>query len=194
MIFDKSGLPRDNGASDFNDSARLAGLLAVFEWPCSIDFGYYVKHNPTRYVRHPKEYKYDFSRDQAICLMAGISKICDPFWEFKRFSINKNYIDGKDWFSPSQNGHVRICRGLKSHWYQNLWLWLDVLWSCYVQPLAEPNQLLCMMIVHPDKKYLKFWLKHNKKWKESINLYWRDSFRNEPELAKHMIEFLEVSK
>lgn len=187
MIFDELGLPRDTGATDFNDSARLAGIMTVFEWSQQVQLIKYISSNPFRYVRHPKEYKYDFSRDQAICLMAGL-KYQDPLY------VSKSLIEGKDWFSPSHNGHIRICRGLKSHWYQKLWLWLDILWSCYFAPIEEPNQLLCMMIVHPDKKYLKFWLKHNKKWKEAINLYWRDSFRNEPELAKHMIKFLEISK
>lgn len=183
MIFDKLGLPRDNGATDKQDSARLAGILATFDWPQKANNIYLYLKEKT-YVRHPEERVYDFSRDQAIPLMAGLYK--------KNFKgiVSKKYVDGKDYWSSSQNGHVRRCQGLEAYPWQSAWLWLDVLWACYVKPLAESNQLLCMLMIAPPK-YLRFYLKHCSKWQEAINLYWRDSYRKEPELAAHMIKVLE---
>lgn len=196
MIFDELSLPRDTGASDKQDSARLAGVMTVFEWPQPIQIGQYLSvktvystANETRnvtekkYVRHPLERIYDFSRDQALCLMAGLKKAG------LSILVDKKYVDGKDLFSPSHMGHVRICQGLKPRWYQNAWLWFDVIYSAKVKPLAEPNQLLCMLLVHPDTKYIKFWLKQNKKWEQAIRDYW-SGWRGEKELADHMIDYL----
>lgn len=186
MIFDELGLPRDNGASDLQDSARLAGLLTIFDWPRVVAVSRYFDQGKKIFVRHPNERLYDFSRDQAICLMAGFYK--------RRLDVDRAWVDGKDFFSPSHNGHVRICQGLKPRWYQKLWLWLDVLYSCFYQPMGEPNQILCMLMVHPDPRFLKFWLKHNKHWRDAIREYWCEGageWRGERELAEHMIHVLE---
>lgn len=192
MKFDELGLPQDNGASDLQDSARLAGLMTVFNWPQRIDLEKYILSNvilsEKRYVRHPKEIKYDFSRDQTLCFIAGL-------YEIRRFDlVNKNYVDGKDLFSPSHMGHFAICQGKKPTLLQRAWLWLDVYYSCFYQPMGEPNQLLCMLMVYPDKSYLKFWLKHNKVWRDAIREYWymgAGAWRGEEQLAEHMIKVLE---
>jgi hypothetical protein len=187
MIFDKLGLPKDNGATDLQDSARLAGLLTTFGWAKRMSLELYVDKDKKRYVRHPEERTYDFSRDQAICLIAGL------YFSGKRDLVKREYVDGKDIFSPSHMGHVRMCQGLKPRWYQKAWLWIDVLYGCFYQPMGEPNQLLCMLMV-ADRKYLKFWLKYNKHWQASIKEYWAEgagAWRKEPELAAHMIKVLE---
>lgn len=189
MIFDALGLPREYGASDLQDSARLAGIMTVFGHPEKVNCARYVIPDEKReykYVRHPNEVKYDFSRDQAICLMAGL------FTSGYQHLVNRKYVDGKDWFSPSHNGHVRTCRGLKPRWYQKLWLWFDVLWSCYISPKDEANQLLCMLMV-TDKKYLRFWLEHNPYWVSAIYTYW-NGWRGESILAGRIVKKLkEVS-
>lgn len=185
MIFDSLGLPKDNGASDLQDSARLAGILTVFEWPRVVAVSRYFDQEKRIFVRHPNERIYDFSRDQAICLMAGFYK--------RRLDVDRAWVDGKDIFSPSHMGHVRICQGLAPRFHQKMWLWLDVLYSCFYQPMGEPNQLLCILMV-ADKKYLKFWLKYNKHWRDAIREYWCEGageWRKEPELAEHMIKVLE---
>lgn len=187
MRWDSLNLPIDNGASDRQDSARLAGILAVFDWPQYIPLHIYFREGDKKYVRHPEEDKYDFSRDQAICLMAGF------YSESMSHFVKKEYVDGKDFFSPSHNGHVRICQGLKPRWYQKLWLWLDIIYSCFYQPMGEPNQILCMLMVHPDPRFLKFWLKYNKHWRDAIREYWCEKageWRGERELADHMIHVL----
>lgn len=195
MIFDELGLPRDSGATDLQDSARLAGLMVTFGFDLTqnriIPLEKYVVTIPTLgstyYVRHPLEHKYDFSRDQAICLLAGLHKA-----GLYRL-IDKNYIDGKDIFSPSHRGHIKRCQGKKPNILEENWLWLDVLYSCFYQPMGEPNQLLCMLMV-ADPKYLKFWLKYNKHWRDAIKEYWCEgagAWRGERDLAEHMISILE---
>lgn len=183
MNFDALGLPKENGATDLQDSARLAGIMTVFGWPQEIDVRQYVKQAETTvqyYVRHPLEIIYNFSRDQAICLMAGL------FAAGYSYLVNENSITGKDLLSPSVMGHVARCKGQKASWFQDLWLWLDVWFHANVTPLEEPNQLLCMMMT-ADKKFLRYWTTANPAWVTSIKNYWC-GWRNEPELAQFMID------
>lgn len=180
MIFDSLGLPKDNGASDLQDSARLAGLMTVFGYS-GIPLEKYVVGSS--YVRHPNEAKYDFSRDQAVCLMAGLAV------QGRHDLVNRDFITGKDIMSPAVQGHIRRCKGQKANLLQNAWLLLDVLFSALIKPMDESNQLLCILML-ADKMYLKLWLKLNRKWKESIREYWC-GWRGEPELAEKMIQVLE---
>lgn len=86
MIFDQYGLPKDNGATDYMDSARLAGLMSVFQQPNTPDLKNYMRFNylNNQYVgvRHPFEgdklgempsnNPNNFTRDQLVCLAAGM--------------------------------------------------------------------------------------------------------------------------
>lgn len=179
MIFDSLGLPRDNGATDWQDSARLAGLCVLFGFK-DIPLEKYIKGG--KYVRHPSEYKYDFSRDQAICLMAGL------YAQGRHDLVSLKRVKGWDIFLPSQRGHERRCKGLKSTWLQDKWLWCDVWYSAKFKPLEESNQLIAMLKV-ADAKYLKWWLKNNKQWKKSITDYWT-GWRDEKELCEKIITVL----
>jgi len=179
MIIDKIGLPRDNGASDKQDSARLAGVAAIIGMFPKFALNLYVLHIG-KYVRHPQESKYSFSRDQSICLFAGLNS------QKLSILVDPNYKTEGDIVSPSVRGHFRRCAGLEASWFQDAWLWLDVLFNCHVKPLTEPNQLVCMMLVHPDKKYLKYWTSKNKQWQDSINEYW-NGWRDEPTVSAAMI-------
>jgi hypothetical protein len=125
--------------------------------------------------------KYLFSRDQTICLVAGL------YLKGMSDFVSLDRVDGKDIFSPSVKGHIKRCQGGKASWFQDAWLWLDVWFHAKVKVLEEPNQLLCMMMVHPDKKYLKWWCANNPHWEMSIDVYWR-GWRGEPELAELMIK------
>lgn len=187
MMFDDLGLPKEFGASDLQDSARLAGIVTVFDF-AKVDLRNYVIYVAGRpkYCRHPSEIKYDFSRDQAICLMAGLG--------VQRLYglVDQDLVDGKDIFSPAHKGHIARCKGEKASWFQDAWLWIDVTYSAFVKPLEEPNQLLCMLMLAPEK-FLKFWLKHNKKWEQAIKDYWCEgpgAWRGEENLAQHMITVL----
>lgn len=187
--YDELGLPRDHGSTDNLDSARMAGACVIFGLNKEIDLSVYVI--PGGYTRHPlaDPSKMLFSRDQASVLFAGL------YFQGKSHLVEANYQPPNgDIIMPSVRGHFKRCAGLKASWFQDLWLWLDVLWSCFIDPLAESNQLICMLKVHPSKAYLKFWCKWNKKWRNSILNYWSENegaWRGEPELADLMIKTIE---
>lgn len=182
------------GRFDYQDSARLIGLMILF------GFEGYVQTKIVDYVqyhgyplRHPKEgNRIKFSRDQWICLVAGLKVI---FLEDHIFEYYEP--ENGDWMSPSHRNHVRICQGYPSSFVGNLWFWLDVLWSCFIAPMDEPNQLISMMMIHPNLSYLRFWTKYNKQWEAAIREYWCSKTsgiydRGEPELAELMIETIKI--
>lgn len=181
MIFDSRGLPRDNGATDLQDSARLAGIMATFGIG-NIPLEMYVVNG--KYVRHPDEVIYDFSRDQAICLMAGLAK------QFKYSLVNQDYVTGLDVFLPSAKGHIARCKGGKASYLQDAWLWLDILWACYKAPDHEVNQLVCILALAPPK-YLAYFKAHHPKWRENILEYW-GGWRGEKALGEAIITKLEA--
>lgn len=186
MIFDELGLPRVTGASDLQDSAALAGMMSIFEWPKKIQLTNYVVRTPTfhGYVRHPNEIKYDFSRDQAICLLAGFAYYRQYNW------VDESFISGKDILSPSVRGHIQRCKGLQASWFQDLWFWADLAFSAKFKPLDELNQLFCMMMV-ADSKFIKWYCRNNPQWPTAIKNYWCEgagAWRAEPELAQLMIK------
>lgn len=192
MKFDRYGLPRDTGASDFQDSARAAGLCVLFDLHPEIDLTMYSSNTTTdvrtrKYFRHPHESIYSMSRDQTICLFAGL-------WKQKLFHlVNPNYNTEGDLVSPAVRGHFRRCARLDSNWFQDAWLMADVYVHAWITPLGESNQLISMMMV-ADVKFLKAWCKLNKNWKKSITEYWSEgpgAWRNEPELANKMISVIE---
>lgn len=183
--YDNLGLPKDVGASDFLDSARLAGMLSLVDPENSIDLSLYT--NGISYVRHPGVRPFDppMSRDQAVPLFAGM-------WAKKQsIMVDPNYQPpNKDYISPSVRGHFIRCAGGKSKWYQDLWLIVDILWSACVRQLDEPNQLIAMLIV-AGPWYLKLWTMLNKQWQKSILDYWSENdgaWRQEPELANAIIK------
>jgi hypothetical protein len=179
MIFDELGLPIEDNASDKQDSARLAGLLAVVEWPRKVDLTQYCNLEFLTYVRHPKEYVYDFSRDQLVCLLAGIRKTeRNHFW----LTLKAN---GKDFIPPSVNG----LRTLQPNFLQKLWAKADVIAHALFTPLSESNQVICIADAYG---LLPLWTKLNKRWRESVTIYWVTTRgRPEPELAEHIIKYVE---
>lgn len=190
----QDGYPVENGASDAQDSARLIGILAVFGYPIDkIKYCDYMNFlGDSFYLRHPKEGNlpgHKYSRDQLICYVAGLKVL-----NLDYLSLSYYKPENGDWLSPSHKNHLIICAGFEPTLIGNLWLWLDVLWSCFIDPIAESNQLICMMKTHPSKAYLKFWCKWNKKWANSIRNYWSENegaWRGEPELAELMIKTIE---
>lgn len=180
MIIDHLGLPKDTGASDLQDSSRLAGIMAVFNHPLAPDCSKYCI-SPGKYVRHPEEYKYTFSRDQAVCLLAGLLA------QGRTSYVDPDYKTEGDVVTPAIRGHFRRCAGKFGTWLGDKWLIVDIYFNAKIAPMNEPNQLICVLMTHTDEKYLKMWTDLNKKWKESITEYWC-GWRGEPELADLMIK------
>lgn len=213
MIFDSCGLPRDTGATDFMDSASRAGLMALFDAgfdPSGLCM--YLDHEPLiGFVgrRHPFEvpsnnYK-NFTRDQLVCLAAGLWKgggrYVPHLYENAVKSGNraqntekdvvgstKKFPDGADWLSPSVMNHLRLCSGLKPTVLGTAWLIMDIVYHSLFTPLREPNQLICMCVV-AGPKYVKLFKKLNSKWKQGITDYW-SGWRGEPLFAQIMIDRL----
>jgi hypothetical protein len=182
MIFDSLGLPKDIGATDFQDSARLAGIMTVFEWPQKVNIFQYIGY--FNYLRHPRENRYDMSRDQAVCLVAGIYK------QGGMYEVRRDLINGKDILSPSVLGHIRRCQGRKATWLQDQWLKLDIMWAAYVKPEDEINQLLCMIMI-AGPSWVQLFKKHHKNWKANLRAYWC-GWRGEPELCEWIIGKVEA--
>jgi hypothetical protein len=213
MIFDQYGLPRDNGATDYMDSARLAGLIELFGSD-HVDLMKYVKYNEQGVlvaIRHPQEVPSNnwknFTRDQLMCLVAGLKKQGHEGTVRKLYyaAMNRDYHaqnieddydgtlkrfpNGADLLTPSHMNHLRICSGEKSTLLGRVWLMIDILFNGYISPKSEPNQLICMCVSAGDW-YIRLWKKVNPYWKGAIIDYWY-GWRGEKELAMRMIESLE---
>jgi hypothetical protein len=185
MIFDeKYSIPRCAGSTDFLDSPVIAGLMLLTEHPEAQKIKPQNYYQEGKYWRYPFDTTLDMSRDNGIPLMAALWK------SGYTYLVDLNYIVGRDWMSPSIKGHEARCQGEYSTWFQNLWLWLDVLWNIYITPNRESNQLWCQMLVAP-KKYMRFYCKHHKDFRKPIRDYWCN-WRMESELAEHMIRYIEA--
>lgn len=208
MIF-KDNLPVDTGATDAMDSARLAGLMATFDFPGfdkSLLTQYLVeKDGQLMAVRHPGEEPsnnpLNFTRDQLMCLAAGLSKagyysLCKRLLEaaeargnraqnteYDKIGTKKTFPNGPDWLTPSHMNHLRLCAGQKGTLLGRIWLNVDILYSSTFAREKEPNQLMCMCEIAGKMKMFK---QLNKSLPQAISKYW-DNWRLEPDLAKFLI-------
>lgn len=196
MIFDELNCPKDSGASDWQDSARLAGLMTLFNYPHSVELTAYIEvkkvgdYYPwltiSKYVRHPVEKKYDFSLDQAYCLMAGLSRR-------RRELCRADFVVGKDWKNPKFMGFVNACQKNPVTLFQKFCLLLAILFHAYFAPKSEPNQLLSHLRVMP-RKWIQLYCHLNKQWREGLREYWYEgagAWRNEKELCEWIIKDIE---
>jgi hypothetical protein len=204
MIF-ADGIPKDSGASDWQDSSRLAGMMVIASHPKSPDCSrYIVNGNPVRCpidekANNPRQ----FSRDQMICLAAGLSlqgrkDLCLNMLkkaEKNKFRAPNDMNDdgtikflGGDPMSPSAVNHLRMCAGLSGSWWGLRFLKLDIWYNCNYTPTREPNQLITMCVI-AGPEYVREYKNSNPLWKESLIEYW-SKWRNEPELALMLNEKL----
>lgn len=176
----KDGYPKPNGASDFEDSSHLAGMMAVTEHKDAPDLRQYLAYTTRGFIyeRNPWT-KIDFSRDQYIMLACGYIKQHNPEY------VNRAYITGKDFIPPS----VRGIEELKPTLLQRLWFKAEILFHAYCNPMGEPCQIIALALTY-GKEYVDLWKRHNEKWRESIREYW-SGWRGEPEFAEHIINYLE---
>lgn len=210
MIFDATGLPRDVGATDMMDSARIAGMLAIINHLKTPPLSRYIISDNLG-VRHPYEYPsnnpLNFTRDQLLCLVAGLYKqsdtsSCKKLYEAAKFrgwraqntesdvpGSVKKFPDGPDWLSPSHRMVLSICAGNRGNLLGYIWLFFDIIFNTLFTPNREPNQLLAMLsIVSP--KWLRLYKFVTPKWKEAVRSYW-GGWRREPELANLIINHFE---
>lgn len=184
MIFDEMGYPRDTGATDFQDSARLAGMMALVNDPRTPQLFRYVREGWTGlvYLRHPLEKNiYKYSRDQLMCFVAGLHAMKLKAW------VDPNYRpENGDILTPSQRDHLLRCYGKKPTILGRIWFHFDIIWSALGDPLAESNQLISMMLV-AGPYWVRLWTSLNDEWEKSITDYWCN-WRNEPELAEALIK------
>lgn len=211
MIF-VNNYPRDTGASDMMDSARLAGLMALFNHPMAykemlegyeLGDGMIARCPVAEHEGDWCENPFNATRDQVICLAAGLYKL-GMFeqtnrilraheargWraqnvEYDKPGSSKKFPNGADWLSPSHRNHLRLCAGQKPTHTGSAWLWQDIVYGCYVDPWHEPNQLISMMVV-AGPKYVQWWKAHHPDWKKSLQLYW-DGWRGEKAFCELMI-------
>lgn len=194
-----NGIPRDTGATDLEDSARLAGMLAVADMrPLPLPGMYLNKQGEL--ARH-KDSELSFTRDQLIPLAyyhASIPNYVDMQayyqMEYKLIKACNSFTapNGKDFLAPHHKAY------LKKSVYQSEFepsslakacLIAEIYWHAFYQRgLSEPNQLICMLLTFGDE-YVRMWKSVNKNWEESINMYWC-GWRNEPELAKKLINII----
>lgn len=220
MIFDMHGFPKDKGATDYMDSARLAGLMAMFGLIDGYKLEFYVKYVNGEYVgmRHPYEganpgempsnNPKNFTRDQLMCLVSGLdisgysgtarkllhaaeARGCRAQnTEADYPGTVKKFPNGADLLPPSAMNHLRICAREESTLLGRLWLKFDIMYNGKFSPLGEPNQLICMCM-SAGPEYVRMWKNWNPQWKQAITTYWC-GWRQESELAEKMIKVLEA--
>jgi hypothetical protein len=213
MIFDKNGLPKDTGASDCMDSARLAGLMALFEHPQAPNLNQYLVKvdysNHLQGVRHPDESPSssnpkNFTRDQLVPLVAGLNKQgyvmnCRSLLaaaeerncraqntEADVPGSTKSFPDGADLLPPSVMNHLRICGGLKPKLFGKIWLVADIIFSSIFARMNEPNQLMSLCKI-AGPKYVSLFRRLNPKLDDAIREYW-SGWRGESDFAEFLIQ------
>lgn len=192
--------PSDESQYDGGDSISRTGIMAM----CGSErdqLNMVIQYWKTNgeIVRHPyqpvwNEYR-EMSRDQLVCAAAGMNKrqaetVRKRHWLF----INKDFL------APDVKLHLAICA---DHWSKHTWgiigypwLILSILWSCYVTPNHELNQIMCMCI-RAGRTYVKLLCKLHPNWILNINEYWgtyswaHGHWRDQKEIAAALISRVE---
>lgn len=216
MLFDSLGLPKDVGATDKMDSARLAGLMVTIGYKADgINLDLYTKYNEDAVlqgVRHPEEvpannYK-NFTRDQLGPLVCGLNRQGKAGTAEKLYlaAIDRNYRgqnteadvvgstkkfpNGADLFSPAFMNHLSLSGSQGSSFLGSAWLIMDICFNGLFTPRAEPNQIFCMCEM-AGPNYVRFWKKMNPAWKLAIIDYSITSYRDEKDLGLAFIDYVD---
>ena len=171
-----NNFPRDEGATDMWDSARLAGMMVIADMNPLPLSSYLVDGLPTR---HPSVPSSDFSRDQLLPWIAGLYLQQGPT------DLTNYEPTNGDVMTPSHNMHLRLCAGKGHTFLGRLFLYVDILFHAYCTPLREPNHIIAQCVV-AGPEYVRMWCKHNKQWAKSIRNYW-SGWRKEELLAETLI-------
>jgi hypothetical protein len=214
--------PFDETYMDGGDSARVTGLLAMsgesLDRFLVDDFvnedGLGVRH-PTQ-TRNNNNNPNNFTRDQLLCLMAGLNSSKTEFSESaakklfyshaKRAFFCQNTHDQKNvkklWYKsrdplhPGQIGfliqaaRIRYLYPLLIFCYP--FLLLELLVNVFVTPYRESNQILSVMNTS-GSFWIKLYCKLHPNWKKPITDYWSGyPFRDQPEIAEIIINYIET--
>lgn len=212
MIFNE-GFPRPSGATDWMDSACLAGLMATFDHPemdrltlsrYAVNDGFEAVRCPLDPTGNPSDNPKNFTRDQLIPLVAGMSRkdlpvICLRLYDAaqrRRYRAQnteadvpgsvKKFPNGADILTPSHMNHLRVCAGYSPTLIGRLWLMADIAFHSLFTPMNEPNQIMAMCQV-AGPFYVRMLRKMNGKLDAAIREYW-SGWRGEPEFAEFLIQ------
>lgn len=187
--------------ADGGDSAARTGIMAL----CGSKEDQALLNEfvvADKLIRHPGQPQWctsdKTSRDQLIQWAAGVFQYRKQFNTFSDFAI-RDYADdwfiNKDFLPPDVKLYLHKCINMQ----EPLWLkilgypnmFLSLLWSCFVMPSNETNQMICMCSV-----YGKWWLRKLAKWHPNLNKsildYWGGHpFRDQIEIADALIAFVE---
>lgn len=196
------GFPKDTGASDLCDSARLAGMAVQVKAEMGEDFklssyivnGYPVRcpinwWSPTSEEMNDATDPKSFSRDQLVQFVGGLRAAGDVETAKLLYHLyaSRNWIClNGDWINPSVRLLMRVAAGMKPSLFQWAFLYCDCYYFAKKQPLAENNQMLSILLGTTEKQ-MKRYIIWNPKWSLAVKKYWADSYRKEPELAAAII-------
>lgn len=212
MIFDSYGLPKDNGATDYMDSARLAAIMCMVQHPLTPNLLMYLIGNQA--VRHPIEVPannpLNCTRDQIMCLAVGLHyqghiDACKALYEAakerKWYAQNseydypgttKKFPNGRDYLSFSNRMILKLCAYNKGSMLGYMWLTLDIMFNAIFTATREPNQLIAQLLI-AGPKWVKLYKLVTPKWRQAITDYW-GGWRAESDLAEMLIKKLESIK
>lgn len=187
-----NGIPRDNGATDLEDSARLAGMLTAAGMAPGLGPSCYLNSTTKELARWSGSIL-PFTRDQLIPLayfyknMRTIDITGDIRMAGALLIASTKYTapNGKDVLNPAHRSHLKACLGDSWSVAGKAFLVGEIAWHAFCVPTSEPNQLICMLLT-AGPKYVRLWKRLNPKWRESISEYWC-GWRAEPELAEALI-------
>jgi len=188
--------PETPNQGDGGDSSRTTGIMALFG--SRIDQIIIETHWTSKgFVRHPKQHGWDnpriFSRDQLVCLSAGL-------WKSKKDWIVKHEFYRQYWkgvcpnvdliIDPCFYWHLILCGRIK--WLYPLapigylFLLIHILFMTKIRPDAEQNQTICMAAV-AGTFFLDLWCFLHPDWIGSLFDYW-NGWRDQGEIASHIEE------
>ena len=174
------GEPKANGVDDWRDSAVLNGLLVCFDIPGAVPIENYINQHG-RLIRCYGDDPCDTSRDNFTPTVAAAHKL-DKI-HLVRFAVERvletNFFPNGDILSPGLKSYFEFVLGIgKLNWWFTLELWFNA----KVTPMAESNQLLCILGSLKDDWYLKKYCQWNPEWALGIKNYWSE-WRNDPDVT-----------
>lgn len=164
-------------------------------------------------MRHPTQEPWDntgnFTRDQLVCLAAGMAKSSyhnasvriykshkERGWRAQNVDkdypgTRKTWPDGPDWLAPDVRLHLRLCAGQDSRYYfiGYLFLFVSLVYNTLIKPDAESNQFICQLVI-AGPKWVKRYKRMHPNWRKPIVEYW-SGWRDNGEIAGEIIKLLE---